>query len=104
MATPGGVLDYEGHAQASCLQTIGVLWDLEVVLKCHKGSQFEPLLGASLKHLSLKTLLLLAVAAAKRVMSMQFVSHENFTSSGNTHMVLKCNPVFVPRVGSCSLI
>ena len=36
--------------------------DLAVALEGLKGPPFEPLLGASLKHLSLKTVLLLALA------------------------------------------
>jgi len=79
-----------------------------VVLEGLKGPPFEPLLGANLKHQSLKTVLLLALASAKRLSDMHALSVSpacaQFTP-GNTRMVLKPNPVFVPKVvGSCSPI
>ncbi len=83
-------------------------WDLAVVLEGLKGPPFEPLLGASLKHLSLKTVLLLALASAKRVSDIHALSVSPACTQfapGNTRMVLKPNPVFVPKVvGSCSPI
>ncbi len=42
-------------------------WDLEVVLKTLSQPPFEPLTSVGLKELSLKTILLLALASAKRI-------------------------------------
>ncbi len=42
-------------------------WDLEVVLKALSQPPFEPLTSVGLKELSLKTVLLLALASAKRI-------------------------------------
>lgn len=42
-------------------------WDLGVVLEGLKGPPFEPLDWVDLKHVSLKTVLWLALASAKRV-------------------------------------
>ncbi len=42
-------------------------WDLEVVLKALSQPPFEPLTSVGLKELSLKTILLLALASAKRI-------------------------------------
>ncbi|MGL5392366.1 MAG: hypothetical protein ACRDA8_13510, partial [Shewanella sp.] len=43
------------------------IWDLSTVLEAMKGTPFEPLKSVSLKHLSLKTALLLALASVKRI-------------------------------------
>ena len=43
------------------------IWDLSTVLEALKGAPFEPLRSADLKHLSLKTSLVLALASVKRV-------------------------------------
>ncbi|KAK0146249.1 hypothetical protein N1851_014446 [Merluccius polli] len=68
-------------------------WDLAVVLEGLKGPPFEPLVGADLKHVSLKTVLLLALALAKRLFP------------GDVRMILRPNRAFVPKVvGSCSPI
>ncbi|XP_038128389.1 uncharacterized protein LOC119774782 [Cyprinodon tularosa] len=83
-------------------------WDLSVVLEGLKGPPFEPLLGSSLKHLSLKTALLLALASAKRVSDIHALSVNPACTRFDpeyTRMVLKPNPAFVPKVvGSCSPI
>ncbi|XP_038139793.1 uncharacterized protein LOC119782750, partial [Cyprinodon tularosa] len=83
-------------------------WDLSVVLEGLKGPPFEPLLGSSLKHLSLKTVLLLALASAKRVSDIHALSVSPACTRFDpeyTRMVLKPNPAFVPKVvGSCSPI
>ena len=83
-------------------------WDLAVVLEGLKGPPFEPLEGADLKHVSLKTVLLLALASAKRVSDIHVLSvHPSCAQlfPGDVRMVLKPNPAFVPKVvGSCSPI
>ncbi|KAK5882516.1 hypothetical protein CesoFtcFv8_021095 [Champsocephalus esox] len=59
-------------------------------------------------HLSLKTVLLLALASAKRVSDIHALSvHPSCTqfSAGQTRVLLKPNPAFVPKVvGSCTPI
>ncbi|XP_029937836.1 uncharacterized protein LOC115380768 [Myripristis murdjan] len=83
-------------------------WDLAVVLEGLKGPPFEPLEEADLKHLSLKTVLLLALASAKRVSDIHALStHPSCAqfAPGDVRMTLKPNPAFVPKVvGSCSPI
>ncbi len=46
-------------------------WDLSTVLRALKGSPFEPLQSTSLRALSFKTALLLALASVKRVGDLQ---------------------------------
>ncbi|XP_059199216.1 uncharacterized protein LOC131979287 [Centropristis striata] len=83
-------------------------WDLAVVLEGLRGPPFEPLEGADLKHVSLKAVLLLALASAKRVSDIHALSvHPSCTQffPGDVRMTLRPNPVFVPKVvGSCSPI
>ncbi len=49
-------------------------WDLTTVLRAVKGPPFEPLQSSSLRVLSLKTALLLALALVKRVGDLQALS------------------------------
>lgn len=77
-------------------------WDQAVVLEGLKGPPFEPLQGADLKFVSLKTMLLLALALANRVSDIHVLSvHPScaqlFPADGR--MTLKPNPAFVPKVG-----
>ncbi|XP_034065716.1 uncharacterized protein LOC117542252, partial [Gymnodraco acuticeps] len=84
------------------------LWDLAVVLDGLTRPPFEPLEEADMKHLSLKTVLLLALASAKRVSDIHALSvHPSCTqfAPGQTRVLLKPNPAFVPKVvGSCTPI
>ncbi len=50
------------------------LWDLPTVLRALEGPPFEPLQSSSLRVLSLKTVLLLALASVKRVGDLQALS------------------------------
>ena len=83
-------------------------WDLAVVLDGLKGLPLEPLEETELKHLSLKTVLLLALASAKRVSDIQALSVQKSCTvfaPGDVKVTLKPNPAFVPKVvGSCSPI
>ncbi|XP_041860863.1 uncharacterized protein LOC121652254 [Melanotaenia boesemani] len=83
-------------------------WDLAVVLEGLKGPPFEPLEGADLKHVSLKAVLLLALASAKRVSDIHALSVHPTCAQffpGGVRMVLRPNLAFVPKVvGSCSPI
>lgn len=84
-------------------------WDLAVVLEGLKGPPFEPLQGTNLKFLSLKAVLLLALASAKLVSDIHGapVMHTIFPQGicFPQGMILKPNLAFVPKVvGSCSPI
>lgn len=83
-------------------------WDLEVILEGLKGLPFEPLQGADLKFVSLKTVLLLALVSTKCVSDIHTLSVHPLCAqffSGDVRMILKTNPVFVPKVvGLCSSI
>ncbi len=46
-------------------------WDLATILRALRGSTFEPLQSSSLRVLSLKTALLLALASVKQVRDLQ---------------------------------
>lgn len=84
------------------------LWDLAVVLDGLTRPPFEPLEEVDMKHLSLKTVLLLALASAKRVSDIHALSvHPSCTqfALGQARVLLKPNPAFVPKVvGSCTPI
>lgn len=83
-------------------------WDLPTVLAALSCSPFEPLEQAELKMLSLKTVLLLALASAKRIGEIHALSVHRACmqfSPGNTSVSMQPNPAFIPKVlGSCSPI
>ena len=63
-------------------------WDLDVVLGALNSPPFEPLGGADLKWLSIKTAFLLAVTSARRVSELHALSvHDDccwFSSDGSS--------------------
>ncbi len=69
-------------------------WDLPTVLKALKGPPFEPLQSTSLRALSLKTALLLALASVKREGDLQAQSINpaclEFTISSAIFFVFFC--------------
>ena len=75
-------------------------WDLQVVLEGLCKAPFEPLERSSLKHLSFKTALLLALATAKRVSDLHALSVSpdclSFLNNG-TKVLLKPKLGFVPK-------
>ena len=76
-------------------------WVLPLVLNTLYGAPFEPLGGASLKWLSVKTALLLALATGKRVSDLQALSIQAgclVISGDASKAVLRPNPSFVPKV------
>ena len=76
-------------------------WDLPLVLNALCGAPFEPLEGASLKWLSVKTALLLALATGKRVSDLRALSIQPgclVISGDASKAVLRPNPAFVPKV------
>ncbi len=68
-------------------------WDLPSVLMALKGDPFKPLQSIELKVLSLKTVLLAALATVKRVddSCLEF-------GPGNSCVVLRPRPGYVPKV------
>ncbi len=70
-------------------------WDLLLVLTPLKKELFEPLHSLELKFLSLKTVLLTALASVKRVGNLQAFSVDNSCLDfglGNSHIVLRPRP------------
>ncbi|CAM4733894.1 unnamed protein product [Leuciscus chuanchicus] len=50
------------------------IWDLSTVLEAMKGAPFEPIQSVDIKHLSFKTVFLLALASVKRIGDLQALS------------------------------
>ncbi len=76
-------------------------WDLPSVLSALMGDPFEPLRSVELKFLSLKTVLLAALATVKRVGDLQAFSVDDSClefGPGNSHVVLRPRPGYVPKV------
>ncbi len=76
-------------------------WDLALVLRALQIAPFEPLQSADLKILSMKTLLLVALASIKRVGDLQaFSVNESCLEfgPGDGHVVLRPRPGYVPKV------
>ena len=76
-------------------------WDLDVILGALQRSPFEPLGGANLKWLSMKTAFLLAITSARRVSELHALSVHGdccrFSPDGSS-VVLRPNPAFLPKV------
>ncbi len=76
-------------------------WDLPSVLSALRGAPFEPLQSVELKFLSLKTVLLSALATVKRVGDLQaFSVNDSCLEFGpaDSHVVLRPRPGYVPKV------
>ncbi|KAL0174646.1 hypothetical protein M9458_030614, partial [Cirrhinus mrigala] len=76
-------------------------WDLSVVLLGLRRAPFEPLGSVELKFLSLKTVLLTALASIKRVGDLQaFSVNEACLEFGpaDSHVILRPRPGYVPKV------
>ena len=76
-------------------------WDLPLVLDALCGAPFEPLEAASIKWLSIKTALLLALASGKRVSDLCSFSVQQgccILSGDGFKAVLRPNPTFTPKV------
>ncbi len=76
-------------------------WDLPSVLSTLRGAPFEPLQSVELKFLSLKTVLLSALATVKRVGDLQaFSVNDSCLEFGpaDSHVVLRPRPGYVPKV------
>ncbi len=78
-------------------------WDLPSVLSALRGAPFEPLQSVELKFLSLKTVLLTALATVKRVGDLQaFLVDDSCLEfgPGDSHVVLRPRPGYVPKVST----
>ncbi len=76
-------------------------WDLPSVLSAMRGAPFEPLQSVELKFLSLKTVLLSALATVKRVGDLQAFSVDDSClefGPADSHVVLRPRPGYVPKV------
>ncbi len=76
-------------------------WDLPSVLSALRGAPFEPLQSVELKFLSLKTVLLSALATVKRVGDLQAFSVDDSClefGPADSHGVLRPRPGYVPKV------
>ncbi len=76
-------------------------WDLPSVLAALKEEPFEPLQTVELKFLSLKTVLLTALASVKRVGDLQAFSVDDSCLEfglAESHVVLRPRPGYVPKV------
>ncbi len=76
-------------------------WDLPSVLSALRGDPFEPMQSVELKFLSLKTVLLAALATVKRVGDLQAFSVDDSClefGPGNSHVVLRPRAGYVPKV------
>ncbi len=76
-------------------------WDLPLVLMALNEEPFEPLQSVELKFLSLKTVLLTALASVKRVGDLQAFSVDDSClefGPGNSHVILRPRPGYVPKV------
>ncbi len=70
-------------------------WDLPLVLTALKQEPFEPLQSVELKRMSLKTVLLIALASVKRIGDLQAFSVDDSClqfRSGDSHFVLRPRP------------
>ncbi len=76
-------------------------WDLALVLRALQTAPFEPLQSVELKFLSMKTLLLTALASIKRVGDLQAFSVDEWClefGSADSSATLKPRPGYVPKV------
>ena len=76
-------------------------WDLSVVLTALKSAPFEPLQSVELKFLSMKTVLLIALASVKRVGDLQAFSVDEAClefGPADSHVILRPRPGYVPKV------
>jgi hypothetical protein len=78
-------------------------WDLSVVLEGLSGHPFEPLESVSVKLLTLKTVLLLALSSLKRVGDLQALSISPSCmdfAPGLVKVLLRPRPDYIPKVAS----
>ena len=73
-------------------------WDLAIVLAALREFPYEPLENASLQHLTLKALFLLAVTSVRRVSELQALcALPPYALVNPRSVTLRINPAFVPK-------
>ncbi|XP_069612715.1 ankyrin repeat and SAM domain-containing protein 1A isoform X8 [Ranitomeya imitator] len=76
-------------------------WDLNLVLSALTGPPFEPIETISIKTLSLKTILLVALTSARRISDIQALSsNPPFTKILDDRVTLRPDPAYLPKVAS----
>ncbi|XP_071989492.1 uncharacterized protein [Engystomops pustulosus] len=76
-------------------------WDLKLVLDALSRPPFEPLDSATIKSLTLKTTLLIAVTTARRLGELQAISiKEPYMRVLSDRIILTLDPGFIPKVAS----
>lgn len=74
-------------------------WDLNVVLQALEESPFEPLDSVDLKHVTVKTVFLFAIASARRVSEIASLSCRSpWLKFHSDKAVLRTKPNFLPKV------
>ena len=76
-------------------------WSLDLVLAALKRQPFEPIKLASLKHLTWKTVFLLAITSARRASELHALCYkESYLAMSATGVALYPNIDFLPKVAS----
>ncbi|XP_032075361.1 uncharacterized protein LOC116510084 [Thamnophis elegans] len=76
-------------------------WDLNVVLQALVEPPFEPLSSASLKHLTFKTVFLIAITSARRISELAAMSvYEDLCLFHQDMVILWLDPSFMPKINS----
>ncbi|XP_044137194.1 uncharacterized protein LOC122928435 isoform X1 [Bufo gargarizans] len=76
-------------------------WDLNLVLKALTSPPFEPMVESSIRNLTLKLVMLIALTSARRVSELQAVSiNPPFMSIREDRVILRPDPKFIPKVPS----
>ncbi|XP_077349244.1 uncharacterized protein LOC143997483 [Lithobates pipiens] len=76
-------------------------WDLSVVLQSLTKGPFEPLVEASLRFLTLKTVFLIAIVSARRISELNALSiKEPYLSIFPDRVILRTDAKFLPKVAS----
>ncbi|XP_040276106.1 uncharacterized protein LOC120991344 [Bufo bufo] len=76
-------------------------WDLNLVLKALTTRPFEPIEDCSIKNLTLKLVMLIALISARRVSELQALSiNPPFMTIREDRVILRPDPKFIPKVPS----
>jgi hypothetical protein len=76
-------------------------WRLEIVLQALNKEPYEPMKHASLKHVTLKTVFLVAITSARRVSELQALCYmEPYLVFRSGVVTLATNPEFIPKVNT----
>lgn len=74
-------------------------WDLSLVFNALTQAPFEPIEQASVKHLTIKTIFLVAITTARRVGEISALVHNPpYTQILDDRVILRTDPAFLPKV------